>query len=71
MPMLLQRENRSALEESSFEVSEPRDLSSPTSEPSFTVIDGISQRHGSKLFEKQGFSYNVKKNHGPGKRKLH
>lgn len=43
--------------ENSMEISDPREVSNDSNEPSFSIVDNISQRGKPKLFEKQGYSY--------------
>ena len=57
------------VEESSFEVPDPKDISTDN-EPSFTIIEECSKRGKMKLFHKDGFSYYVKRQYNSSHRKF-
>ena len=50
--------------EDSLELSDPREISTNSNEPSFSLVDNVSQRGKPKLFEKQGYSYTYHRTFG-------
>lgn len=56
-------EANSNITENSMENSNPREIST-SSEPSFSIVDAVTERGKPKLFEKYGYAYNYHRTFG-------